>query len=332
MIDRVDVKFFKQAVGLSNIGRETDVDISAKCPICGDGKKRNSKRLHIYNKGTVTNINCFNGDCPVENKTVYSFLRDFYPDMLPQYKRETFGNKIDDMKSTSALKSIKKIVKPVVEEVKPVVTQDLSPYMLNLKESDEGIMYLRNRGIEYRPQMMFRTWYFGNQDLQIGDTLYKITNSIVIPLYYKDEMYGFYSRSITGKEFVTRMDDVNIGYKIWNWFTVNKDEPVYIFEGIFDAISSGQTNIIALLGAKLPEDRLKELKQPVFCLDNDTTGFYNAIEYAKRGYKVFVQPKDLKEKDFNELMLKHPELDLPQLIQDNTFVGISAMTRIKGKM
>ncbi|MCK5535431.1 MAG: hypothetical protein KAI79_01325, partial [Bacteroidales bacterium] len=125
MIDRVDIKFFKQAVGLSNIGRETDVDISAKCPICGDGKKRNSKRLHIYNKGTVTNINCFNGDCPVENKTVYSFLRDFYPDILPQYKRETFGDKIDDMKSTSALKSIKKIIKPVVEEVKPVVTQDL---------------------------------------------------------------------------------------------------------------------------------------------------------------------------------------------------------------
>ena len=32
----VDIKYFKMAVGLENIGKETAIDISARCPVCGD--------------------------------------------------------------------------------------------------------------------------------------------------------------------------------------------------------------------------------------------------------------------------------------------------------
>ena len=88
MLDRVDIKYFKLAVG-SNIGRETDNDISARCPICGDSsKKKNSKRLHLYTKGDITNINCFNGDCQCQNKTVYSFLRDFFLALMVLHHRQ----------------------------------------------------------------------------------------------------------------------------------------------------------------------------------------------------------------------------------------------------
>ena len=143
-------------------------------------------------------------------------------------------------------------------------------------------------------------------------------------------MYGFYSRSIKEKNFITYMNDANIGYKIWNWFNIDKSEPVYIFEGIFDAISSGKKNIIALLGAKLPDERLKELEQPVFCSDNDKTGLMNSLIYAKQNKQVYIQPKLIKEKDFNELMLNNPDLDLESLIDDNLYTGISAEIRIKG--
>jgi hypothetical protein len=322
-LSNTDIRYFKLAVG-ENIGKETDVDISARCPVCGDSSKKSKKRLHLYNKGTVTNVNCFNGDCPVVNKTMYSFLRDFFPDLLNQYKTETFGNKIDNLKNNST--RLKDIIK--TEDNLKIYTQDLSPYMLHLKDSDEGIMYLKNRGISYRP-LSSGKWYYGTQDLKIGDIVYKITNNIIIPLYYKNEMYGFYSRGIKDKTFITYMDDRNIGYKIWNWFNVNLNEPVYIFEGIFDAISSNKSNVIALLGAKLPEDRLKEMKEPVFCLDNDKTGILNMIEYSKK-YKVFVQPKHLKEKDSNELMLNGHNVG--DIIDNNIYQGISAITRLKQKL
>ena len=36
MLDFTDIKFFKLAVGQDRIGHETEIDINAKCPICGD--------------------------------------------------------------------------------------------------------------------------------------------------------------------------------------------------------------------------------------------------------------------------------------------------------
>ena len=103
MLDRIDIKYFKLAVGLDSIGKETDVDISARCPICGDSRKnKKSKRLHLYNKGPVTNVNCFNGDCACQNKTVYSFLKDFFPSLLSQFKKEQFGNTVQKLANGSA--------------------------------------------------------------------------------------------------------------------------------------------------------------------------------------------------------------------------------------
>jgi phage pi2 protein 07 len=330
MLDRNDIKFFKLAVGLSSIGKESDIDITARCPICGDSSKnKRIKRLHLYEKNGVTNLNCFNGDCACHNKTMYSFLKDFYPSLLEQYKRENFKNtmqKLANGETDDVFSSLKEAKKQ-----KDVIVQDLSPYLKDINESDDAIIYLRNRGIPYYPNKRGK-WYFGYQDLKIGETNYKITDSIVIPLYYENEMYGFYSRSIKDKTFCTYMHDANIGYKIWNWFNIDKNQPVYIFEGIFDAISSGLHNIIALMGAKIPDERLKELKNPVFCLDNDKTGLMNSLDYVKKGYSVYIQPDIYKEKDMNELMLKNHVLSIPDLIYNNTFKGISAEVRIKNKL
>jgi hypothetical protein len=280
----------------------------------------------------VTNVSCFNGDCAVHNKTVYSFLKDFFPALLEQYKKENFRNtmtKLANGNIEDVFGTFKRASEPKKE--KEVLIHDLTPYLKDLNESSEGIEYLKNRGINYYPKQTGK-WYFGYQDLKIGEILYKITDAIVIPLYYESSMYGFYSRSIKDKTFYTYMHDANIGYKLWNWFTADKTQKVYIFEGIFDAISSGMLNIIALMGAKMTEDRLKELKYPVFVLDNDKTGLLNSLEYAKRGFTVYIQPNKYKEKDMNELMLNNPDLDIPELIQQNTFSGISAQVRIKSKL
>lgn len=330
MLDRLDVKYFKLAVGMDAIGKESEVDISARCPVCGDSRtKKNSKRLHLYTKdGTSGHVNCFNGDCPVHNKTVYSFLRDFYPALLPQYKRENFGNTMEKLAKGDTEDVFGNFKNEEEPKEKEVLIHDLTPYLKNIEEVPEALAYLENRGIHYK-ESKFGKWYFGYQDLKIGETLYKITNAIVIPLYYNDEMYGFYSRSILDKTFYTYMHDANIGYKVWNWFNIKKDQPVFIYEGIFDAIAGGLPNSIALMGAKLPDDRLAELKDPVFVLDDDKTGHLNSISYAEKGHKVYVQPNGYK-KDMNENLLQG--VDTTKLVLDNLYTGISAVTRIKAKL
>lgn len=332
-MDRINKKFFLMAVAGQYIAKNTDLDIAVRCPICGDShKKKNSARLHLYTKPDidVDFVHCFNGDCPCKNKTVYSFLRDFFPNLLSDFKRENYSNTIESISNGDVFSNFKKESK--TDEVKTdIVTQDLSPFFKPIEESEVALEYLQNRCYNYNKED-FGKWYFGYQDLQIGETLYKTSNSIVIPLYYKKEMYGFYSRNINQKIFYTYMHDANVGYKIFNWFNINKDEEVYIFEGIFDAISSGLKNIIALMGATIPDERLKELKKPIFVLDNDKTGILNCIKYANNGYKVFIQPNNFKEKDINELKLNNNNLNIGDLIKNNLYTGISAEVRLKSKL
>lgn len=334
MLDKIDVKYFKLAVGQEALGKETDLDISARCPICGDSRKnKNKKRLHLYTKGNTDTsfVNCFNGDCVCKNKTIYTFLRDFYPNLYEMYKKEKFTNNIYSL-TNDVFKEIKQ------EITKKLTFHNLSNYFIDIKNSPEGLAYLKNRDIDYindNIEERFGKWYFGKYDLKIGEKIYRLTNSIIIPLYYKlqeEYMYGFYSRNIKTKMFFTYNPEKNIGFKIWNWFNINKEERVYIFESIFDAISSGFDNVIALMGAKIPEERLKELKEPVFVLDNDLTGLKNSLEYVNKGYQVYIQPNEFTEKDMNELKIKHPSVKIKNIISENIFSGISAAVRIKSKL
>lgn len=336
MLSHVNKKYFKLAVGFDRLGRETDVDIAARCPVCGDSKThKNKKRLHLYSKNGLELVHCFNGDCAAHNKTMYSFLRDFFPALLAQYKRENFGTTLEKIASGDVFEQFKSqsTDEPSSDgSDKPeVLVHDLSSYMTPIESHQPAMDYLARRGYTYNEDN-YGKWYYGHQDLKIGDVLYRITGAVVIPLYYKGQMYGFYSRNIENKTFYTYMHDANIGYKIAFWFYINKNAECLVTEGIFDCLSINFDNKIALMGAKLPEERLKELKDPVFVLDNDKTGIINAIGYAKRGYKVFVQPQIYKEKDMNELKLNYPGLDIYDMIKKNTYQGISAVVRLQQRL
>lgn len=328
MLSRVNIKFFKMAVGSENIRKETDVDITARCPICGDSKNKNKARLHLYEKNGLELCNCFNGDCSAKNKTVYSFLRDFFPSLIGQYKRENFGSTMEKLASgEDVFGTLSSTKKEQPKKEKEVITQDLSQFLKPMNDSPQALEYIKSRGIDpIKCQEKYGKWFYGFQDLKIGETLYKITDSVVIPLYYEGEMYGFYSRLIKEKMFYTYMNDANIGYKIWNWFSVDKNKPVFIYEAIFDAISGGLPNSIALMGAKLPDERLKELKHPIFVLDADKTGIENSISYAKLGHRVFVKPPESK-KDMNENL--KAGINCPEMILKNLHTGISAEVRLK---
>lgn len=330
-LSRIDVKFFKMAVSTSYIKRETDVDIAARCPVCSsDERWKHSSRLHLYTKNNITNVNCFSGDCAIKNKTMYSFLKEFHPNLLGQYKRENFGNTMEKLArgESDVFSQFKKEPK---EDQTQIVHHDLTGFFKDISQAPAALQYLDNRGCTY-DETKFGKWYFSEQNLKIGDKFYATINSIVIPLYHNNTMYGFYSRNIHTKDFATYNPDQNVGFKIWNWFNVDKDKPVYIYEGIFDAIAGGLSNSIALMGAKIPEERLKELKYPVFVLDNDKAGITNSIEYTKRNCQIYIQPDSYIEKDMNELKLGNPDLNLPEFIKSNLYQGISAEVRLKCKL
>lgn len=86
-----------------------DFDIACRCPVCGDSRTRkNLKRLHLYQKGEVINVNCFNGDCSVKNMTPYKFFQDYNSRVFEQFKnfyKRRFFDQVQVEKAARGLKS-----------------------------------------------------------------------------------------------------------------------------------------------------------------------------------------------------------------------------------
>lgn len=355
-MDSLDIRFFKMAVGGDRIRQETPTDITARCPVCGDSKHSRSKaRLHLYEKNGVTLVNCFN-ECSVNNITMERFLRDFYPALLPSYRDEKGSNTLASLKNfmkTDISKTMSEglgdfnfddFYNKESEETKedkedkelelellgvgknPPILFDLTD---NFIKNDSKISeYCKSRGITYNPEWK---WLIG-KDIVIDGKNFKINDYIIIPLYYGSKMYGFYSRSMKEHRFQTYIPDKNTGFKVWNLHNIDTTKPVYVFEGIFDALSAyqcGITNVIACLGATPPLDLLKGMDL-VFCLDNDRTGYLNSIKYLKQGYKALIYPDSIKYKDTND-MLKSG-IDIKDLILNNIGSGILAQVKIQRKL
>lgn len=75
----------------SDIKEMSDEDVACKCPICGDSRIGNKKRLHLYKKGEVINVNCFNGDCPAKNMTPWNFFKSFAPRTFHKFRDSLRG-------------------------------------------------------------------------------------------------------------------------------------------------------------------------------------------------------------------------------------------------
>ena len=99
-------------------------------------------------------------------------------------------------------------------------------------------------------------------------------------------------------------------------------------------MSSGLENVVAQLGANLGEDRINELKEPIFCLDNfrvDEKAQEESLKYAQKGYKVFIWPKGSERfKDTNDLRkINVPYEKIANMINSNIFSGLPAQMRLK---
>lgn len=316
----IDVRYFKLAVGESRIKHETPTDITVRCPICGDSKKsRNKARMHLYMRNGKALVNCFN-ECSCTNKTVYKFLKDYYPNLLENYKQETFGNRIKEIKELDFSGGVGFELTEEPEN-KPQTLFDLSQYF---EKSERVYDYIESRGLDWSPAL--GEVYLGKK-ITLNGKFYNIDDFIVIPLYCGDKWYGFYSRSMKEHRFQTFIIDE--GFKLWNFYNIDKSKTVYVFEGIFDALSvynSGITNVVACLGATPPLSLLAGL-DVVFCLDNDRTGYLNSIKYLKRGFKVLCYPENIKEKDMNDIL--KTGVDIKDLILNNQVSGILGEIKIK---
>lgn len=215
----------------------------------------------------------------------------------------------------------------VLSNPKPVShTRTIPPMIkklfLNAKDVPECVRYIKDRGLDVDDEWLFSRERFVN----IFDKSYFVENFLLIPLYQRNHLRGFYTRSIVEKRFSTIIFPK--GEKYWVSREYDPDTPVYIFEGIMDALSSGFDNTSAMLSADLPVEVLEEIKVPIFCFDNDETGTKKALKYNKMGFSTFVWP-NRPEKDLNQILQEGGSRDQNKnMITENIFSGLAGQVRL----
>jgi hypothetical protein len=333
-LNDINVKFFELALPSNSLGRRTRQDYTARCPICGDGKNKRSKRFHLYTKSSFDHdvVKCFNGDCEYSSN-MYGFLRDYYPSLLQSYTQEMNGNKINHIQEFLQQEKSEPVIETldIDDTFRPPYVFDIPDIFHNITDGSYADEYLQTRGIAKDDYHYFFEVQ-GNGIFKDDDKEKNLTDYIIIPLFYGKRLYGFTSRSTKNKDFYTRIPEDNVGWKVWNLFNVDFNKPLYIFEATFDAMSIEDKNVVACLGADFPEEFLKMAKEPIFVYDNtniDKTGLKKAINYAIRNFKVMVWPK-INFKDFNAILTRGGSREkLQKFLDNNVFQGLSALVRLK---
>ena len=338
-LEYINVKYWELMFSSKDLGHKSNKDYSARCPICGDSSKnKRLKRCHLFTKDTWDHdkIHCFN--CGWSGN-MYSFLNETSPRLYESYvserRRENLESLRDDFKPKKEEFDISSIdvsfLDNTDDRTPPNKLFDKPEQFKEIEENDIFYNYLKSRKI---PDNYIKSFYKCNDKINYNNQDILLENYIIIPLKYKNQLYGFQARSISKKQFYTFIPEENSGFKIWNWEDIDLNEPVYIFESVFDAISSGQTNILSQMGATISYDRLKEIKEPIFALDNqniDPTANKESIKYVQEGYKVMIWPNSSKDfKDFNKILEKGASLErIKTFIDNNIDDGLTAEIKLK---
>lgn len=347
-LDPINVKYWELAHSPAELGTKTHGDYACHCDICGDGRRSSSKRLHLFTKYNFEGdaIKCFNCNW---TGNMWTYLMEFHPSLYNQYKREKASEAFNEILTIKKLDDTKTADPDVLPNnvsldfggALPIIEIDNTPKVptpqlvapLNLpKLSDfpDAVTYIKNRGIEPKEE-----WLYSTGKLKFDNKLLSLQDYIIIPLTWDDgRWYGFQALAWKRKDFRVVLLSQNTGWKVWNWTNINKQEPVYIFESIYDAMSSGYPNAIAQLGANLEQDRINELKKPIFCLDNqnvDEASIRESMGYLKKGYEVFIWPKGSEKfKDTNDLRKRKVNYQLIQkMIENNLYKGMEGILKLK---
>jgi len=294
-----------------------------RCVYCGDSQKNKSKtRGYIYGYKNDHNYKCHN--CGV-SKSFTNFLKDIDSTLYDQYIMERYKNGSTGKGSNTP--------EPKFTFEKPKFTKktfDL-PSIAELNKEHSARIYLENRKIpqKFLSQLFycekFKQWT--NEQKETFESTKYDEPRIIIPLINNGEIFGFQGRSLSKKpkvKYITIILDENQP-KIYGLDRIDWNKTVYIVEGPFDSMFI--ENSIAMVGADIDK---------MFFISNFETNFVMVYDNEKRNkemvarleksiemkFPVVIWPKDLKEKDINDIVLSGQ--DVGSMLKLNTYQGLEA--------
>ena len=298
----------------------TSNDLFCQCHICGDSKTKRKKRLHLFTKdGVNDSVHCFN--CGFSS-SAYNYFKEFHSEYFSQYRNELNENKLSSLKDVnlSDFGQTKKSKDPITFE-------EFKEHFKQLDRS--GAEYLLNRNFT-KDDINNMKVLQGNGRVKLFGKSLNLNDFIVIPLLDENlNVFGYQARGINEKRFLTVILD---GYpKVWGLHTLKENSQIYVFESIFDAVSSGFDSTLAVLGIGSTQSIVKDYKDCVIFFDNqhiDEASLKTCLELAKSGYKIVIWDKAVKAKDVNELLGFLTREQIQRIARNETYDPMKAYLKL----
>ena len=290
--------------------------LQCRCPLCGDSAKNKRLKRFWYYKKTVSCI-CWNAGCVCSGKG------------LPILKVLSLitGQTISELK----FEYLKSLNKPKQKIQKEEIPEPLPKQKVELKNSwvpiDDKIQgYIDKRKIMSAPYCP-ENWKFYFD---------KKTKRLVIPWYIHNKMVTYQLRAIFKNQSPKYLFPFGIEKPIFGIDKIDESfEYIFGLEGSFDSIFV--KNGVAIGGVTPTVTQIETVEKTlcnfVHFFDNqhhDSTSLEKTIRLAEKNpkAKMFVWPKEIKEKDVNEYIMKHN--DNP--FNDIDFLQSHVMSGLKAKL
>ena len=295
-----------------------------RCVYCGDSQKKKSKaRAYVYRVKNDMFYKCHN--CG-KGTTLPKLIEHLDPTLYKRYVVEKYksGN-------TGSVKEPEFNFKPVKFPDK--ILKDLTRFD-KLDQTHPALNFIRKRKLEEH----IDKFYLVNKFMAWVNTL--IPNKfpiikqdhprVVIPFYdIKGNVFAFQGRAFGQEEpkYITIKLDEN-KRRIFGLERIDIHKQIKIVEGPIDSLFLN--NCIAVAGADLEMKQLKN--KAVYIFDNEprNTEIIKKMEkLIDKNYQVFVWPKNIKDKDINDLIISGittPEIE--KIISSNTFSKLSAKQQL----
>ena len=321
----VDTKYIGLvSVRLQKFSKKKEGLYTFRCPYCGDSQKnKNKTRGYLYQFKNDHNFKCHN--CGV-SRSFTNFLKDQDAMLHDQYIMERYKSGLTGKGTTTP--------NPVVKSSKPkFVKKDFDlPRISELNKEHPAKAYLTTRNL---PDKCLRDLYYcdkfkawTNEQKQSFDNIDNDEPRIIIPLRNRDGIVGFQGRALNPKSklrYITIMLNEEAP-KVYGMDRIDKEETVYVVEGPFD--STFIKNCVSLCGSDGSLACL-EGSDKVFVYDNEARNkdIVGRIEKCiNRGERVVIWPKNIKEKDINDMFLAGH--DVQTVVELNTYSSIEATIKL----
>lgn len=300
--------------------------VNCRCPICGDSQKSKTKaRGWFLEKDNSALYYCHN--CAA-SMSLRNFLKFIDTNLYNDYIIDTSLDKNVKRVETKPLDKLKQSPPPFRRSGSQLLQ---IPKISQLNVTHKARKYVDNRRI---PVSKHYKLYYASKFNEwvnsiIPDKLPKDRDEprLVLPFIDdKGKMFGFQGRAFGSNSlrYITIMIDEDAP-KVFGLDDIDFDQVYYVTEGPIDSLFLD--NALAMAGADSNVMGLRNLENCVFVFDNEPRN-KDIVSRMSRciedGYKVCIWPKNVVDKDINDMLLSGlSSADIKLIIDQNTQSGLT---------